>query len=69
MKLNNPNVKSFPKWFNDDLAVFSAGEKALEKGENEFICPVCGGKATVVKSEYNGHVKSFCSSCKRGMFQ
>lgn len=29
----------------------------------EFTCPLCGGKAWVSRSTYNGHIWSKCESC------
>lgn len=30
----------------------------------EFVCPICGGKATVTRSRLNGHYHAQCSTCK-----
>ncbi len=34
---------------------WKAKDEAEKEGNNEFICPLCGGKAWWSRSEYNGH--------------
>jgi len=69
MKLDSSNAKPFPKWHTDNLSVYAAGQTAIEKGETEFDCPVCGKKARVERSDYNGHIHCFCPSCKSGVIE
>lgn len=42
-----------------------AAADALTGGANsaDFKCPVCGGKAHVIRSEYNGHNHARCNTC------
>ena len=37
--------------------------KAEEKGEHEFKCPLCGGKAQWGRAEGNGHLHAGCRDC------
>ena len=69
MKLNDPNAKPFPEWHNNNMKVYAAGKEAIEKGESEFDCPVCGKRACVEKSDYNGHIHSYCPHCKCGVIE
>ena len=50
--------------FMENLFKFlEAEQEAEEKGEKEFICPLCGGKAWWMRSSYNGHKHSGCANC------
>lgn len=42
-------------------------KKKLKRGESlTFECPVCGSKAEIYKSNFNGHIRAECESC--GMY-
>jgi predicted RNA-binding Zn-ribbon protein involved in translation (DUF1610 family) len=50
--------------FMDSIMRYIKAEiEAVEKGEQEFICPLCGGDAFWVSSPYNGHKHSGCRKC------
>lgn len=40
-------------------------ERQLKKknGAAEFKCPICGGRAFVQRSSYNGHARGYCQVC------
>ena len=40
-----------------------AQHEAEKKGEKEFTCPVCGGRAFWKRSTYNGHLRVACMDC------
>lgn len=40
-----------------------AQEAAEEAGQEEFVCPLCGGKAWWGRSDYNGHLHCGCQDC------
>lgn len=40
-----------------------AQQEAEEKGEYEFVCPICGGKAWWGRAEGNGHLHCGCQGC------
>ena len=40
-----------------------AMQEAERKGEKEFICPLCGGKARWDRASCNGHKHSLCTAC------
>lgn len=44
----------------DFLAALS---EAQERGEREFTCPLCGGKAFWGRSPGNGHIHAGCDGC------
>ena len=46
------------------LAFMGAVEEAEKKGEYEFVCPLCGGKANWARSTYNGHLSAMCEGCR-----
>lgn len=46
------------------IRFWEAQDKAEQEGKNEFICPLCGGKAWWYRSEYNGHIHCGCDTCK-----
>lgn len=46
-----------------------AQDKAEKAGEHEFTCPICGGKATWFRSEYNNHLHSHCEKCGMGIVE
>ena len=37
--------------------------KAEDAGEKEFVCPLCGGKASWGRSPGNGHIHAGCDGC------
>lgn len=37
------------------IQFWKAQDKAEKEGKNEFVCPLCGGKAWWSRSEYNGY--------------
>ena len=45
------------------IQFWEAQDKAEKEGKNEFVCPLCGGKAWWSKSKYNGHIHCGCDSC------
>jgi len=48
----------------DDIFDFlKAQTEAEEKGEKEFVCPLCGGKAWWGRSSYNNHLHCGCKKC------
>ena len=50
--------------FMDSIMKYIKAEiEAIEKGEQEFTCPLCGGDAFWVRSPYNGHKHSGCRKC------
>ena len=38
-------------------------EKAIEKGDHAFACPVCGNEAYWMRVMENGHLHSGCDGC------
>ena len=44
------------KWLQAEI-------EAEEKGEHEFICPLCGGNAWWRRSIINNHKWSKCNDC------
>lgn len=69
MRLDDPNIKPFPKWHENNMKVYGAAKEAAKNGKAEFECPVCGGTAWVEKSDYNGHISCHCPSCKSGAIE
>ena len=49
---------------NDIFKYLQAQQEAEKKGEHEFVCPICGGKARWLRSTYNNHLHSSCEKCK-----
>lgn len=48
----------------DDVFKFmKAQQDAEEEGEEEFVCPICGGKAWWGRSYINGHLHCGCQDC------
>ena len=43
--------------FNTALAT------AMQLGNEEFNCPLCGGSAWYSRSKYNGHLHAGCKDC------
>ena len=37
--------------------------EAEQKGEDEFVCPLCGGDAWLGRSSYNNHLRCGCRKC------
>lgn len=37
--------------------------EAEKKGEEEFVCPLCGGEAWWGRSSYNNHLHCGCRKC------
>ena len=49
---------------NKEVCMFlDAQDKAEQKGEHEFTCPLCGGKAYWSRSSYNNHLHAKCNGC------
>lgn len=40
-----------------------AQQEAEEIGEEEFVCPICGGHAWWGRSSYNNHLHCGCEGC------
>lgn len=40
-----------------------AQQKAEEKGEHTFICPLCGNEAHWSRATVNGHLHCGCKGC------
>lgn len=52
------------------MKFLAAAIDAAQKGKViEFTCPLCGGKAQVQQSEYNGHHAARCSSCNANFIE
>ena len=52
--------------------LFSKAARAVCKKAGvtyDFKCPICGGEASVCKSEYNGHHHAHCSGCGIGFME
>lgn len=47
----------------DLTAYVNAQVNAESEGKNEFVCPICGGRAMWTRSEINGHLFSQCNVC------
>lgn len=48
----------------DDIKKFlTAQQEAEEKGEESFVCPICGGSAWWGRSDYNNHLHCACEGC------
>lgn len=48
----------------DKITLFlEAQQEAEEKGEHEFVCPICGGQAWWGRSDLNGHLHCGCEGC------
>ena len=45
------------------IQFWGAQDKAEKEGKEDFICPLCGGKAWWSRSQYNGHIHCGCDSC------
>lgn len=69
MRLDDQNIKPFPDWHNNNVKVYATGVEAEKNGQSEFDCPVCGKKAHVEKSDYNGHLDCYCPFCKSGVIE
>ena len=48
----------------DIFEYLKAQQEAEERGEHEFVCPLCGGKARWLRSTYNNHLRSSCEKCR-----
>ena len=46
------------------IQFWKAQDKAEKEGKNEFVCPLCGGKAWWYRFECNGHINCGCDTCK-----
>ena len=49
--------------FESLIKFLNAQEEAEKKGDNEFICPICGGTAKWTRSSYNNHLHAHCCDC------
>ena len=48
----------------EKLVVFlKAQQEAEERGEHEFICPICKGIAWWDRAKINGHIRIRCYGC------
>lgn len=55
---------------NDDIFAFLAAVNAAKAdGREDFTCPICGGRAHLTRSPYDGHITANCEKCKMGMFE
>ena len=54
---------------NDIFKYLKAQQEAEKKGEHEFVCPICGGKARWLRSTYNNHLRSICEKCKSSIME
>lgn len=55
---------------NDDIFAFLAAVNAAEAdGREDFTCPICGGRAHLARSPYNGHIAANCEKCKMRMVE
>ncbi len=45
------------------ILFLKAQQEAEEKGEKEFVCPLCGGTAIWARSSYNKHLRCKCEKC------
>ena len=45
------------------IKYMQAQQEAEDQGKEEFICPVCGGKARWSRCEENHHLHTECSKC------
>lgn len=59
------------KEFEKMMAFHKVARTACKKAGKvyEFVCPICGGKAKVCKSGYNGHHHAHCETCKNGFME
>lgn len=49
--------------------IMQAQQKAEERGEYEFICPLCGATAIWGRSTYNNHLHCGCTVCGMRMME
>ena len=57
-------MKDYIDDFEADIFKFlKAIADAEEKGEHEFVCPLCGGQAHWYRAESNNHLKAWCDEC------
>ena len=50
--------------FIEQLTAFmEAQQEAEEEGQEEFICPLCGGPAMWSRSPHNNHLWCKCRGC------
>ena len=55
---------------NDDIFAFLAAVNAAEAdGREDFTCPICGGRAHLARSPYNGHITAKCEKCNMGVME
>lgn len=52
------------EWRDALFKWLKAEQEAIEKSEHDFTCPICGAPARWERSEYNGHVHSWCTRCE-----
>lgn len=45
------------------MAFIKQQQEAEEKGEHDFICPICGGQAHWSRAEENNHLHCGCKGC------
>lgn len=50
--------------FFDVMKTFTDAQRQAEKaGEEQFVCPLCGGEAWWGRSSYNNHLHCGCHGC------
>lgn len=45
------------------IKIMKAQSEAEEKGEHDFVCPLCGGRAHWARSLSNNHLSIRCGDC------
>jgi len=51
------------------IEFMKAQQEAEQAGNNEFTCPLCGGKAWWSRSSYNNHLHAGCHGCGMRMME
>ena len=49
---------------NKMLEFLKSQHEAEERGDHEFTCPLCGGKASWGRAQSNNHLHVRCGKCK-----
>lgn len=57
------------EFYKNDVPFFKAIEEAEKKGEEDFTCPLCGGKAWWGRSKINNHLHAHCDGCNFTIMQ
>lgn len=53
----------------DIQAMLEAWQTAQDRGDESFICPICGGLVEWRRVPYNGHLRITCNKCKMQLLQ